>query len=82
MNGHKVDVASFQVKVGAGITIKDKMKKNDGVTRAVDAARSRGVPEWLELDVDNFTGKVLSLPKREEIAMPLQEHLVVELYSK
>ena len=82
VNDKKVDIPSYIVSVGSTITVKEKTKKNAEVNKALEAARSRGVPEWLELDADNYTGRVTADPKREEIKMPLNEQLVVELYSK
>ena len=82
VDGKKVSVASYQVKVGAQIALKEKTRRNAEINRALEAARSRGVPEWLELDAEAFQGRVLTDPKREEIKMPLQEHLIVELDSK
>ena len=82
VNGRKVDIPSFTVKVGANITLKEGSRQNAAINRALELAQSRGIPEWLELDAAGFQGKVLADPKREEIKMPLHEQLVVELYSK
>lgn len=82
VNGKKVNIPSFQVSVGDVITLREKSRKNELITDNLEGAARRGVPSWLELDRDNFTGKVLALPNREEITMPIQEQLIVELYSK
>lgn len=82
VNGRKMDIPSFQVKVGQEISLKEKTKKNVHVMECVETAHARGVPSWLELDGENFTGQVLSLPSREEIQQPIQEQFIVELYSK
>jgi small subunit ribosomal protein S4 len=58
------------------------MKKNVQVTASLDLAGSRGMPHWLEVNAESATGRVLSLPKREDIALPIQERMIVELYSK
>jgi len=52
------------------------------IKESLETAKQRGIPQWLELEVDKFQGKVLSLPKRDEITMPMREQLIVELYSK
>ncbi len=82
VNGRKVDVPSFEVKPGMEIALRDKMRANAFVTEALDTAQGRGVPAWLELDVENFRGKVLATPSREDIRLPIQEQLIVELYSR
>jgi small subunit ribosomal protein S4 len=82
MDGRKVTVASALVKPGSVIALHDKSRKNEQVKICLDTAKGRGVPSWLELDADQFRGTVLQLPSREEITMPIQEQLIVELYSK
>jgi len=68
--------------VGDVLTLTPKAVKNDFVQGSVEAVKGRGVPKWLELDPGNFTGKVLALPARDDISFPIQEPLIVELYSK
>jgi small subunit ribosomal protein S4 len=80
VNGRKVNIPSFLVRVGDHITLKEKSKKNVQVLNAVEL--SRGVPPWLELDREGLNGRVVALPKREDITMPIEEHMIVELYSK
>jgi small subunit ribosomal protein S4 len=82
VNGKKVNIPSFQVAAGQEIGVKEKMKKNVQVTASLDLAGSRGMPHWLEVNAESATGRILSLPKREDIALPIQERMIVELYSK
>jgi len=82
VNGRTVDVPSFQVKAGDVLRIREKSRKNVLIQGAVEQAQSRGIPTWLSLDAGNFEGRVLALPAREHITLPIQEQLIVELYSK
>ena len=82
VNGRKVNVPSFQVNAGFEITVKEKMKKNPQVAGSMELAGGRGTPHWLEFNAETATGRVLSLPKREDINLPIQERMIVELYSK
>jgi small subunit ribosomal protein S4 len=82
VNGRKIDIPSYQVRVGEILTLTDKAVKNDLVLASVEAIKGRGVPKWLELDPGTFTGRVLALPARDDITFPIQEQLIVELYSK
>lgn len=82
VGGRKTSIPSYQVKVGQSVAIKESSRKNDFIRASVETARGRGVPAWLELDSDNFAGKVLNVPSREDIKIPIQEQLIVELYSR
>jgi len=82
VNGKKVNIPSFLVGAGDEISVKEKSRKNSFITDNLEAVARRGVPSWLELDKDNFKAIVKTLPSREELTMPIQEHLIVELYSK
>jgi len=82
VNGRRVDVPSSLVKAGAVITLKEDSRKNELIKMCLDTAKGRGVPGWLDLDADRFQGTVRQLPNREDIALPIQEQLIVELYSK
>jgi small subunit ribosomal protein S4 len=82
VNDRKIDIPSYQVRVGDVLTLTAKAVKNDFVQGSVEAVKGRGVPKWLELDTESFTGKVLALPARDDISFPIQEPLIVELYSK
>jgi small subunit ribosomal protein S4 len=82
VNDHKVNIPSFQVRRGDEITLAPRATKNAFVQAAVDAVKGRGVPKWLELDAASLKGKVLAMPARDDINFPIQEQLIVELYSK
>ncbi len=83
MNGKKVNIPSIAVNVGDVITLREKTKKVQMIQDAVATVGGRGgVPAWLEFDASNLTGRVVALPKREDLQMPIDEQLIVELYSK
>jgi small subunit ribosomal protein S4 len=82
VNGRKVNIPSFHVSKGATVAVKEKSRTNELIKSSVETAKARGIPSWLELDPENFKGQVLDLPKREDIKLPIQEQLIVELYSK
>jgi small subunit ribosomal protein S4 len=82
VNGKRVDIPSSLVKAGALISLKEESRKNELIKMCLDTAKGRGVPGWLDLDADRFQGTVRQLPNRENIALPIQEQLIVELYSK
>ena len=82
VDGKKVNIPSYQVKVQQAVSIKASSRDNAFIKLSVETARGRGVPDWLELDPENFTGRVLQLPDREQIKIPIQEQLIVELYSR
>ena len=78
----KVNIPSYQVEVGQVITLAARLTKNVFVAEAQEDVKSRGIPKWLELDAAAMKGKILSLPKRDDVNFPIQEQLIVELYSK
>ena len=82
VNGVKTDVASYLVKPGDVIAVRENKKDNTVIKANVEAGAARPVPEWLELDSKNLSAKVLRLVNREEIDLPVEEHLIIELYSK
>ena len=82
VNGKKVNVPSYLLKAGDEIAISDKSKESDKIKATVEANASRPVPQWLDLNAEALTAKVLALPTREQIMVPVEEHLIVELYSK
>ena len=82
VNEHKVDIPSYQVDQGDQIALAPRAAKNAQVTQSVESVKGRGVPRWLELDAAGMKGKVLSMPSREDVNFPIQEQLIVELYSK
>ena len=77
-----MDIPSYLVRVGDVVELREASRKMQTVADALDAVVRRGVPQWLELEKDNMKGIVKSLPEREDLTMPMQEQLVVELYSK
>jgi len=82
VNGKKVNIPSYLINTGDVVEIREKSRKIQCVVDALGAVVRRGVPQWLELEKENFKGVVRSLPVREDITMPIQEQLIVELYSK
>jgi small subunit ribosomal protein S4 len=78
----KVNIPSYQVKVGDVIQIKEGSRKVPAFSEALETVVRRGIPEWMEVDKENFRGTLVALPNREELTMPIQEQLIVELYSK
>jgi len=82
VNGRKVNIPSYLVKVGDEIEVREGSRKITLIIEALESVARRGIPQWLTLDKDNFKGAVKMLPTREELTMPVQEQLVVELYSK
>lgn len=82
VNGRKVNIPSFLVAAGDEISLKDKSKANSQILENIEAVARRGVPSWMELDKDAVKATVKALPNREELTLPIQEHLIVELYSK
>ena len=82
VNEKRLNVPSFQVKEGDVIGLSPRAAKNVLVTASVEAVKGRGVPKWLELDTAGMKGKVLSMPARDDVNFPIQEQLIVELYSK
>jgi len=82
VNGRKVNIPSYLVKPGDVIELREKSRKIQRIQDSLEAVVRRGVPSWLELDKDRFRGRVLALPTREDLTMPIREQLIVELYSK
>lgn len=82
LNGRKVDIPSIQLKSGDIIALREKSKSIAAINDSLEAVVRRGVPQWLELDREGFKGNVKGYPAREDITTPIQEQLVVELYSK
>jgi small subunit ribosomal protein S4 len=82
VGGKPVNIPSYLVKAGDEIQVRDSSRKVEKILESMDTVARRGVPQWLELDKDNFRAVVKTLPTREELTMPVQEQLVVELYSK
>lgn len=82
VNGGKVDIPSYLLKPGDSIGIKGKSKESEKIQSVLDINGARPVPQWLELDKEKVEAKVLSMPEREQISVPVEEHLIVEFYSK
>jgi small subunit ribosomal protein S4 len=82
VNGRKVNIPSYEVSVGEEIAIREGSLKLAILEQAKEFASHQNAPTWLEMDRDNYKGRVLSLPKREDINQPVNEQLIVELYSK
>ena len=82
VNGKRVDIPSFIVKISDTVEVREKSKKIQAFQDSLDAVVRRGVPQWLELEKDSMKGMVKNFPIREDLTMPIQEQLIVELYSK
>lgn len=82
VNGRRVNVPSYLTKVGDVVTVREKSQQIPAILAAQEAVGSRGVPRWMELDPKAFACTIKELPNREDITMPIEEHLIVELYSK
>jgi small subunit ribosomal protein S4 len=82
INGRKANIPSLRLNAGQRIALREKSKKISRIIAALDVLERRSIPGWLELDKDNFEGTLKALPAREDITMPIQEQLVVELYSR
>ncbi|MEG1632935.1 MAG: 30S ribosomal protein S4 [Oscillospiraceae bacterium] len=82
VNGRKVNIPSFQVKPGMVITLRERSRNLDKIKASVEANAFRQPPKWLEYDAANMIAKVAGVPARADIDLPIEEHLIVELYSK
>ena len=82
INGKRVNIPSYQVRVGDVVSVKEQRRQMGRILTAMEGAQRRGVPEWAELDRDNCSGRIKILPTRSDITMPINEKLIVELYSK
>jgi small subunit ribosomal protein S4 len=82
VNGRKVNIPSYQVNAGDEVALRDHAKKLTIVEQATQFAASNPLPTWLEVNFENLSGRVLTLPKRKDVNLPVNEQLIVELYSK
>ena len=82
VNGQRVDIPSYLVKAGDVITVRENKKENGAIKANIEANSARPVPAWLELNNGTLSGKVVRLASREDVDIPVEEHLIVELYSK
>lgn len=82
VNGKRVGIPSYLVCQGDSITVREKSRKLPAISESMEAVERRGVPEWCMLEKDAFSGKLMAYPTREQLSLPIQEQLIVELYSK
>ena len=82
VNGKKVDIPSYSVKPGDVVAVLGRTQKNPTVEHAIEEVKGRGIPGWLTFDAETISGRIMSVPTREQINLPVQEQLIVELYSK
>jgi small subunit ribosomal protein S4 len=82
VNGKKVNIPSFSVRVGDVVSVKEPSRQMTRVLSAMEGAQRRGVPDWAEVDRDAYSGRIKILPSRSDVTMPINEKLIVELYSK
>ncbi len=82
VNGKKINIPSYAVRAGDLVSVRERSRQIGRVLTAMEAAQRRGIPDWAEVDRDAFTGRIKLLPTRSDITMPINEKLIVELYSK
>jgi small subunit ribosomal protein S4 len=82
VNGKKVDIPSYSVRQGDVVTVIGRSQKNPTIEHAMEEVKGRGIPGWLSFDPNANSGRIMSMPTREQINLPVQEQLIVELYSK
>lgn len=82
VNGKKVDIPSYLIKTGDVITVKERSRDMQNLKAMREQGASKLVPKWLEMDVENLTGKVIAMPQRDDIDLTIEEHLIVEFYSR
>lgn len=82
VDGKKVDIASYIVTPGQVISVRDNARQLASIKQLREEGSAKPIPQWLELDAENLTGKVVMLPKREDIDFSVEEHLIVEFYSR
>ncbi|NLM25765.1 MAG: 30S ribosomal protein S4 [Firmicutes bacterium] len=82
VNGNKVDIPSYLLKAGDVISVRESSRNIELIKQNVEDASGRGTPEWLEFDAEKLEGRVKALPSREQVDIPVEEHLIVEFYSR
>lgn len=82
VNGRRADVPSFALKAGDQVSVKVSSTKNPAIQYAMEEVKGRGIPEWLDFDSDKLSGQLTAVPTRDQLNLPIQEQLIVELYSK
>jgi small subunit ribosomal protein S4 len=82
VDGKRVNIPSYRVKAGQKIEVKEKSKANPQLVRSMELTNQTGIVEWVDVDKDKFFGIFTRIPEREDISIPVEERLIVELYSK
>lgn len=82
VNGHKVDIPSYQISINDLIAVKATSKNSDKFKSLAESAEAKNAPQWLTVNAEMMEGRVIALPTREDIDIPIEEHLIVELYSR
>ena len=82
VNGRKVNIPSYQVKPGMVVALREKSRSMERIKENTEANASHAIPQWLEYDAEKYAAKIVAAPTREDIDFPVEEHLIVELYSK
>lgn len=82
VNGHRVDIASYLLKAGDVVSVCEKMRSNEKIKTVAEANGSRPVPQWIDVDREKLSAKIVNLPTREQIEAPVDEQLIVEFYSR
>ena len=82
VNGKKVNIPSYLMKLGDSVAVAEKSKSSPKIKAIAEITSGKAIPKWLELDAENLTSKIIALPSREDVDLPLKENLIVELYSK
>ena len=82
VNGRRADIPSYSIRAGDEVAVRKNSVKNPAIIYAMEEGKGRGIPEWLQLDPENLAGRLTSIPTRDQLNLPVQEQLIVELYSK
>jgi small subunit ribosomal protein S4 len=82
INGKRVDIPSYLVRPGDVVEVREKSRKIARINEALEAVERRGIPQWIEIEKDAFKATVKALPQRDDVTLPIREHLIIELYSK
>ena len=82
VNGRRADIPSFSVRAGDVVAVRASSAKNPAIVYAMEEVKGRGIPEWLQLDGQALSGRLTAAPTRDQLNLPVQEQLIVELYSK
>ena len=82
VNNKKVNIPSYQVRVGDVVQVKEGSQKVQIIVEATETVVRRGIPDWIEVEKEDFNGTLKAVPNREDLTMPIQEQLIIEFYSK